>query len=168
MHVIALPGRNPQTESWMTQLVKTLEIGQDQTDIIHYKHWDEGGQPDVPYEVARLKDLTPDLVIAKSIGTMLCMRAYGTAGFRPFKTVFIGLPLRAFAPFQKQNLVNICRQVPTLCIQQTADANGSYAQVSALLADVKLCNIVEVPGGDHAYSDLGELKRLIETWLISH
>ncbi|WP_340644757.1 hypothetical protein [Phenylobacterium sp.] len=58
-----------------------------------------------------------------------------------------------------------CAAVPTLFIQQTADYNGAYRDLAAVVDKHPLCTVVEIPGDDHRYEHLDLIAPLIETWV---
>ena len=53
---------------------------------------------------------------------------------------------------------------PTLFIQQTADFNGVFDALSQLVSGAEHIACVEVPVGDHLYSDTPGLAAVIEAW----
>jgi len=51
-----------------------------------------------------------------------------------------------------------------LIIQQSDDPVGSYSMLTSTIPKTSLCKMVEVQGNDHRYSDIEDLKLIIETW----
>lgn len=163
MKLIGLPGRNPETEAWMGAITGSLSLGQSATEVAHYLHWDNAGDPDVPGEAARLTIGTDDVVIAKSMGTMVLMAAY-RGGTVPSRAVFIGTPISAYPDDARALLGEFAGRVPSLFIQQNRDVTGSFADVAAVVGGASLASLAEIEGEDHVYADTGALKDLIDEW----
>ena len=163
MRVIGLPGRNPETEAWMGTLTASLQLGQTVTEVAHYRHWDTGANPDVAHEAGRIQFSEDDLVIGKSMGTMVLLASAGLSG-PPGRSVFIGTPISAYPADSLEALQQFGTAVPSLFIQQTADFTGSFAALEGVVGDLALASMAEVGGEDHVYADTGELKAIIESW----
>ncbi len=159
--VLGLPGRNPETGPWMSDLLSAL--GADEVEVARYSHWQSGGEPDLARELAENPVAGRALVVAKSMGTMVLLAAaeHGT----PNRAVLIGTPVQAYTGTQIEALRALAEQFPCLFIQQTDDFTGSAASLRAVLGEkTSLC---EVPGSDHVYADVEELAALIANWQAS-
>ena len=167
MKLLGLPGRNPETEAWMGAITSSLKLGQSATEVAHYGHWDNGGDPDVPGEAARLAIGSGDVVIAKSMGTMVLLAAY-RSGSAPARAVFIGTPISAYPEEARALLGEFASQIPSLFIQQNRDVTGTFADVAAVVGGAGLASMAEVEGEDHVYADTEMLSKLIEEWWGSH
>ncbi|MGD8830764.1 MAG: hypothetical protein PVF57_09180 [Pseudomonadales bacterium] len=163
MKVLALPGRNPETESWMQALVDGLSVGHTGARVAHYRHWDSGGDPDVAGEADRVEAGPEDLVIGKSLGTLVLLTVAGRQG-NPGAAVFIGTPLVAYEEERLQRLRDFADATPSLFIQQTGDVTGSFAELASALQAPGRATLVEVPGSDHVYADTTALVRIIGGW----
>ncbi len=163
MKLIALPGRDQATEPWLAEIIRLVATSGDTVDQLHYRHWDEPGEPDVVHEASRIADSQCDLVIAKSLGTLIALTAFQQSRFRPDRAVFIGIPFKHYSAEHLQLLREFAVATPALFIQQTADITGRFDALNASYADI--AEIVEVPGNDHFYGDVEQLKKLISTWL---
>jgi len=163
MNLIGLPGQNPQTEAWLRKLTDSLEIGQSASTVAHYRHWDDSSRPDVAFEAQRLQFGAEDVVVAKSMGTMVLL-AHCELGSRPARAVFIGTPLAGYSDSHIAQVQAFADAVPTLFIQQTSDVAGSYVAVNEVVGDTRCASMAEVAGEDHVYSDVDELKVIIEDW----
>lgn len=166
MNIIGLPGRNLETEAWMQELLASLDLGT--PEVLHYRHWDDGGDPDVPTEARRLEGGTADLVIAKSMGTLVAASAYDSFGFVPSRAVLIGCPVAHLPPEAHKRYRQLAERVPTLLIQQRDDLTGSYDALAAIVAGCACARAVEIPGADHVYPDLAELVEIIRPWVVAH
>jgi hypothetical protein len=163
MKLIALPGRNPETESWMAELTGALALGQTETLITRYRHWDAVVDPDVQGEAARLQLAADDVVIAKSLGTLVLL-ASTLIRPAPAYAIFIGTPILHYPAESLALLCDLAAQTPCLFIQQTADFTGGFACLSERLGDVPAAALEEVPGEDHIYADTEELAGIVTRW----
>lgn len=163
MNLIGLPGRNSETRAWLENLASSLKLGQRDVHVAHYRHWDTGAEPDVGFEAGMVQGSAADLVIAKSMGTMVILQAYAL-GFTPAAAVMIGVPLSAYDDVQKSALRQFASEVPCLFIQQTADITASFTMVEDELEGINGATLAEVPGSDHMYMDIAALQRIIESW----
>lgn len=166
MRVIGLPGRNLETEAWMRDLLASLDLGASET--IHYRHWDEGGEPDVPFEAGRLEGHGAELVVAKSMGTLVAASAYEAGRIAPAGTVLIGVPVQHLAPEIHERFRRFADHVPTLFIQQTDDFTGTHRALDAIVGACACGQCVEVPGEDHVYENLAELVGIIKPWAAAN
>jgi hypothetical protein len=164
MKLLGLPGRNIETERWLRSVLDALRLGATSVEVVHYRHWDVAGEPDVVHEAQRLRDARPDLLVAKSLGTMVSIEAFARCDFAPRRAVFIGTPLRAYGAPQLAALRAFAVRVPTLFIQQTGDVAGAFADVARTVSGIAGSAVAEVAGSDHVYSNVVELTPLIEGW----
>lgn len=165
MDLIALPGRNPETEDWMRELTDGLDLGQSRARIFRYRHWDDGGEPDVAHEASRVEFSGDGIVVAKSLGSLVLLAAVSASGTRPSRAILIGLPFVRYSPEAKQRLVELASKIPVLIIQQTEDFNGAFADVEAAIGAASRVTLVEVAGNDHVYRDTAELRSIVQGWL---
>ena len=107
----------------------------------------------------------PDLIIAKSIGTVVAIHAFHRKALECKGFVFIGVPVRSLNQEHKRILVDLCgSEIPVLFIQQSEDPLGSFADLQAIIRESKSVDLAQVGGNDHQYSDLDELRKPIENW----
>ena len=156
--VLGLPGRNPETEGWMSALL--IALGNADAEVVRYRHWQSGGDPDVASEAIEHPVAGRRLVVAKSMGTMVLLA--GAENGAPERAVLIGTPIRSYTDAQVQALQTLAAGVPCLFIQQANDFTGSAASLRAVLGDQVVLR--EVAGSDHVYADVEELSILIEGW----
>jgi alpha-beta hydrolase superfamily lysophospholipase len=93
MLITGLPGRRVDTEAWLKRLLTAA--GYPDVNVTRYRHWDTDVEASVPCEAAGLANQSPQLVIAKSLGTVIAATAYCLHGFRPTTAVLIGTPYAA-------------------------------------------------------------------------
>ncbi len=168
MKVLGLPGRKPETLGQMQGLMDRLEIGQTEAVVRPHSFWDRAdvSNPDISPDPLAVSVSAADLVISKSIGALIVMLARDRHSFAPQACVFLGTPLARFVAEGWVPLLEAhCAAIPTLFIQQTADYNGAYRDLAAIVARHPLCTAREIPGGDHLYEDLELIAPLIEAWV---
>jgi hypothetical protein len=165
MHILGLPGRKASTLAQLQALLARVELGQDGASIQTYGFWgsEDVPDPDIAPEARIAAESGADIVLAKSIGSLVTMLAIERHGLAPRLCIFFGTPLRRF---QGEGLLPLLAahmaQMPTLFIQQTSDPNGAYGDLAALAAPRAQCRAFEVPGDDHLYDDVDALAQIIE------
>jgi hypothetical protein len=143
-------------------------VGLGHAPIQAYGFWSEADHPnpDVGPEVALAAASGADLVVAKSIGTQVAMLAGRDHGFAPAACVFMATPLRRLEALGLVPLLEgHCAARDTLFVQQTADYNGAFADMAAIVGRHSRCWIAEVPGGDHLYEDIDLIAPIVRAWL---
>ena len=166
MKLLGLPGRKQSTFPSMAALVRAVRLGQTATHVRRYSFWGEqdAPAPALDAEVAHAAASGADLVIAKSIGTLVTMLASDRHAFGPRGCVFIGTPVRRLEAMDALGLLQgHVANHPTLLIQQTSDFNGPYASLSGMALHER-SRLVEIPGDDHLYADTRLLAGVIEAW----
>ncbi len=161
MKILGLPGVKAATGPWLQALLAELADLSGDYEIQAYRHWDEDTGADIACEAGRLERRRVDLVIAKSLGTLIATHAFDHAAFRPRHAVLIGCPLRRHGADDYAALHRFVTAVPTLFIQQRDDFNGSCAELRAAVAKLANAAVAEVPGADHVYADVAELAGLV-------
>lgn len=161
MQVLALPGRRVETEAWLKKLLVAAQIPD--AEVTRYRHWDTDADAAVAFEAERLSDWMPRLVIAKSFGTVVAATAHCLHQFQPAFGIFIGTPYAVLEDEEVHLLQRFSADVETLFIHQAEDPGGSAAQLSTAL-QLRLGEVVEVPGNDHLYLDTGALAVIVRRW----
>ena len=162
MQVVALPGRRTETEPWLRDLL--LAAGLPDSGVARYRHWNSDAEASVSFEAALLSDQVPQLVVAKSLGTVIAATAFGYHGFRPAAAVLVGTPFQALAAEDLRLLQKFARGVETLFIQQAEDPGGSAAGLHDAL-QITRGQVAAVPGSDHLYRDTFALVNALRPWL---
>jgi hypothetical protein len=164
MRIFCLPGNSPSTYQWLVNLTTTLDLGQSSVEIQKYPWWeDEDKGIDVPGETEKARTVAADLVIAKSLGTVIALEAYQNVE-HTCRFVFLGTPVSMYTDEYRKLLKAHVDSADILLIQQTDDPTGTAADLRAVLPDRVHGSIAEIPGDDHAYLDIPTLTGLIETW----
>ena len=135
-------------------------VGAGDVEIARYRHWQDGGEPDVAREAAAHPVAGRALVVAKSMGTMVLLAAADRGV--PTRAVLIGVPIGVYSDEQLQSLRRLAERVPCLFIQQVEDFTGSAAALQEALGDAAL--VRTIAGSDHVYADVSELAGLIRNW----
>ena len=161
MQLVALPGRNRQTEEWLRAVL--TESALPTNGIVRYRHWESAVDADADFEAQCLASRSPALVIAKSLGTVVAARAFCIHQFRPQSAILIGTPFSAFGPKDLASVQQLAQGVETLFIQQAEDPGGSASQLGDSLRLSKP-NVASVPGNDHLYADIAALAAIIQKW----
>jgi len=163
MKVIGLPGRNKETEEWLHRLLASLALGA--AEVVRYRYWGGDTDPDIMHETEALRGRAVDLVVAKSMGTIVATTAYSSVSFQPTWAVLIGSPVAGSSPELQALYRGLAEEIPTLFIQQTSDFTGTFAQLKAIVEGCSNAHLVEVPGKDHLYADTAAIASVIAAWV---
>jgi hypothetical protein len=165
MKIVGLPGRNKETDGWLNELLALLALGE--YEVLRYRHWADGTEPNIAHEMEALRGRAPDLVVAKSMGTIVATTAYRSASFRPARAVLIGSPIGRSTPESQALYRALAEAIPTLFIQQTADFTGTFVELESIVQGSAHGQLAEVPGNDHAYSDTARLASIVASWVAA-
>ena len=161
MRVLGLPGRDSATRDWLRTLLN--EAGFPEARVHDYAHWTTG-EPDLGKEVLALPEGPWDLVVAKSLGTLVAARAVVAHTLRSEAFVLVGVPI---AQLDEQHRVQLRAAFDTescLFIQQTDDFTGAFAEVRQFASSLSAAAAAAVDGDDHRYRDVAKLAELISAW----
>ncbi len=167
MNILALPGISQKTEKWANALLAELAVEKSTVMVQHYLHWDCGDDQCLKFaeEVERLRGMAVDLLVAKSLGTMIGLAACEAKLIAPRRAVLIGTPVSGF----KENNMNLRQMadigIPCLYIQQQDDIVGSAAALEKEIAGLVGVVLVRIPGDNHQYKDIKLLARHMRRWL---
>ncbi len=173
MNLILLGGESLLNKDWIENVEHTLRPLFEKTAVIRYGHWQTGqGTIDLGKEYSKLtaaaKDMEPYLIFAKSIGTVLAIRGIYEQKLSPVKCIFIG-PAFLVGEQDVDGFKNWIENysVPTLFLTKTADPVAPAALLRNLLRNYHVQNyqFIEIPGSDHKYEDLIQIKSLTEKWI---
>ena len=164
--ILGLPGINPVTEHWMKSLFNILDLGQTTSIVQNYQCWKmPGSRLDLEVEIEKAGKEQADIIIAKSIGTALALNGYKRKLFEAKQCIFIGTPVNGLKASDQKMLREQTNELkPVLFIQQTNDRAGSITELRKIVIDKQPVKVVEIPGNDHMYSDIHQLKDIIESW----
>ena len=127
MRILGLPGKDARTEQWLHDVLDAIEIEQARVSVQSYECWKSpGSELDLEGELARAHALSPDLIVAKSIGVRVSLHGYTRDALRAEAYVMIGTPLNSMPDEELAALSGLCDEVPTLLIQNRDDPVGGY------------------------------------------
>lgn len=161
MKAIILPGNNSENRDWLPLVAEVLRRKNFEPIELAYEHWQTGGELiDFEKETKRLaaiaKDIGPFIVIGKSAGVMLCLKAVAESLIKPERAIFFGCPI-TWARHLKLPFDEWLEKwaTPTLFVQQSNDLAGSATEVFAYLKTKvnSQCSFREIPGNDHWYGE---------------
>ena len=172
MKLILLPGKDKSDQPWVQEVDAALRERFDSTTIQDYVHWQkpDGAVIDFDGELEKLVKVAESehIIFAKSAGVVLTLKGIYEGVLQPKKCIFVGTP----HVWCRQNRIDVSQWLqdyatPTLFIQKTRDRAGSSAWLQRHLErqGVKNYEFVELPGKDHDYANVEELKRLIMDYL---
>ncbi len=166
MNLLMLPGNSPRNKGWTHILSGLLLPHFSEVKIVEYESWRDN-------DFSRVIDLEEELVkvskvvrkwdqyciIAKSVGTALCMKAVAKKVINPQKCMFVGIPLDWLATnnIPINNWVKDYH-VPTMVVQQQDDPFGSAKNVNNFLSSIDcITSYSVIEGNDHIYDDVASL-----------
>jgi|SRR3989344_316289 len=161
INAIILPGNSSENRNWLPLVANILQQKNYNLIEIHYKHWETGNELiDFREETLRLaeiaKKVNPFIIVAKSAGVILCLKAIAERLIKPKRAIFLGFPLswakELKLPFDDWLPKLI---IPTIFFQQTDDPVGSASEVFTYLKTKvgSQCSFRELTGSDHWYGE---------------
>lgn len=176
MDLILLPGNSRENKSWIDRVDYELKPLFTQSAVHYYDHWwqdDKDAVIDLEVELDKLETTVTQLssnyvVFAKSAGIVLTLYGIFEGVLNPEVCVFVGFPLY----WSRKNGFSVDEwlleySVPSLFIQQSEDPALSFEELKAYLLErnVSQHRLIEVPGNDHIYDTIPELKRMTEEFI---
>lgn len=169
MNILLLGGLNAHNQPWIRQVEQALKPLFDQCVVHEYAHWQTGNDINLESELAgasaKAQELGDYVIFAKSIGTVISAMGISRQMLKPKACIFVGVPLglinKDAMPFTDWLSSAGC---PLTFVQNSGDPAGSYDQVKTYLQGGSLAkyNLIELPGDTHDYSNLDELKKIVE------
>uniref|UniRef100_A0A7C4XTF2 Alpha/beta hydrolase n=1 Tax=candidate division WWE3 bacterium TaxID=2053526 RepID=A0A7C4XTF2_UNCKA len=175
MDLIILPGNSKQfNERWLLDSQDNYSPLFNTTTIQTYKHWETGEQmADLETEVERLATSTQGkdnyIIYAKSIGTVITIKAVAENKISPKACIFVGCPFGELTGQYKEFSDWIKKySIHTLFIQQTNDPFFKYTELEKFIDDSGIQNyeLVEIDGDNHAYDNYDYIKQLMKDFAI--
>ena len=162
MNLLALPGKNQTTHQWCMTLLNTIDIGATTTAIQKYDCWlTPGEEINLELESGKAKVSGPDIVLAKSLGTVIAATAFAEISTN-MKFIFIGTPIQLYRSDWMVSLKKLPLDTDVLFIQQRFDRTGTAKELRSALSEK--CTLKEIPGSDHLYNDTANVVEAIESW----
>ena len=170
MRTIILPGYSERNKEWGEELIKSLKLKVKSEISIHYwRHWGKSISSSLSLreELPKiLEEIGTDGVniIAKSVGTMVCMHVLQAIPGQIKKIILCGIPStsderlglfkKSLADFPTKNII---------VFQNEKDPLGSYKEVKKFMAKVSpKIKVVKTPRADHHYPYPSEFRSLLK------
>lgn len=175
MDLILLPGNDPKNKNWIEWVSKSVEEKYDRRIVQYYDHWSSGGDINPEKELETLAKTAAELelslenrggpkegyaIFGKSAGVILALAAIVKGIIAPKKCIFVGSAIgfgkRLGYPVEQWLKDFSQKKIPTTFIQQEHDPAIAANDLETLLQQIGFSDyqLVKVPGGDHAYTDL--------------
>lgn len=175
MHLIVLPGKRAFNKEWAESIESEVIELFDSSHIHYYSHWKNDDNSDICFskELEKLRRIVTDypndyMILAKSVGVLLTMMAIKEGILAPKQCMFIGTPI-LWARTYGMDVEWLIEQfeIPTLFIHQTNDPVISEKRLENLLRVSHIHNfrIKELPGEDHLYHDINQIKFALQEYL---
>lgn len=173
MNLILLGGNSIENKQWLHDFSAVLHSHFASIYTHDYRHWETKDELiDLDYELATLSNLVtsrqPYIIIAKSAGVLVALKGIAQKILNPDKCVFLGTPIL----WAKENHFAVNEwlkeySLQTLFIQQSHDPAMSFDDLQHYLheSNVQNYNMIDLPGKDHLYSELDEIKEKIVTFI---
>ena len=168
MKTYILPGYSDKNKSWIDETVALLKPSIS-TVGIYWKHWDgsttENGW--IEEEAQRIiSDANNEKVniVAKSIGTMICMAVLKLKPELVNKIVLCGIPFKDFLPGDEKRYELLKDFSPSniFCIQNEQDNYGSFIKAESFIHSINPnIKVVSKPRNDHYYPYAEDFKAFI-------
>ncbi|PST85458.1 hypothetical protein C9I86_18800 [Photobacterium sp. NCIMB 13483] len=164
MKILAIPGKMPITESWLFKILSATQWRQEQVEMHRFAAWDNEQAFSVDKELTYLPSGHFDVVITKSIGTLITLKAQNTISWD--RLVLIGVAWSLFSESEHDLLPALDEKgQPVLIIQENHDPFGSYAEIAAAVAGKHNISCVEIMGDRHQYANTEAIGKLINHWV---
>lgn len=168
MNILFLGGNSQRHQTWIHKMADELKSPFDEVVVHEYAHW-KTGEPwaDIDHEVveisAKMANMAPFVVFAKSIGTMICLKAIYEERLHPKACVFLGMPLNAITDMNLPaiNWLEACK-VPLYFIHNQDDPIGSVDELRNFLPEnIDRANVTVLNGNTHDYNDTVVMAELL-------
>lgn len=156
MKVIILPGYSPRNKEWAYEIKEELEPNHEV--IVHeWKHWREGSFSLKGELNAIGKKIAKDKVgiIAKSVGTRVCMNLIPQSNDLIEKIILCGIPVKGDSKTAKDiysfGLSNMDSS-KVVVFQNTKDPFADFNEIRKFIGSInKNIKVIEKPRRDHHY-----------------
>ena len=157
-NILILGGHSKNNILWVKEMEKLFSNDYN-VNIIKYDHWNSNEEINFETELSKISNIKDiDIVLAKSIGILVTIKAIKQNIIKPEKIIFMGYPLEALKADNidvKDDIIDVNNNNITL-IQQTNDPQGSFEEIKKIFNDK--ISVVEINGNNHFYDDYQNLK----------
>ncbi len=171
MKIVIVPGNSPKNKEWTEKIEKFLRLNKKHDVLsIKYSHWDSGENiiniKEEAVKLGALLSLSEEyLIVAKSAGILVSMRALLSGRINPKSFIFLGLPLGwAIEKEIDINLMFNKFSSSALIIQNDKDPVAPATEVRKFLKKLKTpkdIRLIEISGDTHDYDNF----RLISSFI---
>ncbi|WCN08898.1 hypothetical protein [Marinomonas mediterranea] len=160
---LLVPGLKAVNREWMKNLSSSLDSS---WLSIEYPWWNnDEAEINIEPVIDAMTEANPDIVIAKSIGTLFTSIALNRGLISPKYIVFLGVPKKAISEEEYGEILTAIGDEDSsfLIIQQTNDFLGSFAEICESVK-VESLDLFEINGSDHLYDDFIKISEKINNW----
>ena len=166
MKYMFLPGNSASNKEWIDRLA--LEFDEPK-EVLYYNHWSENKKDlDFNTELRILSTLPKEdyIVIAKSAGCVLALKAVEEGILRVRKCFFIGFPILYISKLDINIESLLDNDIETIFIQKSKDYQIGFDDLKKQISKVKknsrfiLYERGGEPNDNHHYEDTSYLKKL--------
>lgn len=178
MNIVLLGGNSVLNRSWVEDVARKIPELFDEVVVQYFHHWQTGEEDiDMEREVKELVNITKGwdeyIVFAKSIGTIVTLKALYEEKISPRKVIFFGFPYE----FSKEKGYETDKyleelNIPAFFIQKSEDWAMSYEDLEKLVKEkvkgkYKLLKYHREgePDNEHHYADVEYIKSLLRDWI---
>jgi predicted alpha/beta hydrolase family esterase len=173
--LLVLAGGSKRNEAWGEACVEHFKNQFDSTDFIRYDHWSTG-EPNLAFEaeIAKIAATAEGAreeevyVFAKSIGSILALKAVAAGVTQPTKCVFFGMPFSVVKDTVFKDDWSLLEnfKTPALAFHNDNDPTANYElakeKLTTLAPNVTLTTLT---GDTHDYLDFGLYQPTIDNFL---
>ena len=173
MNLIILPGNNWRNQEWTEEVERVLREDFVLTWILKYNNWEShtvvlDPEKECQKLIEKANEFGEYSIFAKSVGTLLCMKAVNEGKLHPAKCMFVGTAIK-WGREQGWSVDEWVKgfSVPTLYVQKTDDPIMGFEDLRLALEKLGVmnCKLVEISGSSHHYEKVYELKRMLKEWM---
>lgn len=174
-YLLILPGNSIKNRVWGDTCLQSFQEWFDVSIMQEYLHWGTSQtELDLEAELDRLRRMMVDMsddvkwyIFAKSIGSVLALKAIEGGIISPQKCVFFGMPLNIVTKLYGEEWSYFTTfNRPALAFHNHADPVADYAYVSTKLAELAPAITLKTLSEDtHDYLDFATYKRDIGPFL---
>ena len=174
-NLLVLAGGSPRNRAWGEACKEFFKSGYDATFFIQYSHWDNGGSNlDFKVELEKIAETIKNAdseaewyVLAKSVGSILTLKAVHAGIMNPVKCVFFGMPFSVFPENIYEDTLSSF-SVPTLAFHTDNDPTANYEIAKEKITKyLQTITFKTLSGNTHDYLDFGEYEDEIKVFLNS-
>ena len=156
----------PATQTWLEEIISITPWKNEDIDLHYFNAWDSNHDFNIQNEIEHLPSGHYDVVITKSIGTLITLKSQQRISWD--RLVFIGIAWSLYSNKEKELLPALNNQgLPVLIIQEKHDPFGSYQEINQVLLNLEHITCIEVAGDHHQYPNVSLIAEIITNWVNS-